>query len=91
MKRLHGPSKSVLPQKQQQIKELFGTDSEEEESVSKKEALRKRARERYEDILEITIDNEDFVSPNKVNHRTHTGAHFSSTKNTSTHFKYAYI
>lgn len=72
MKRLHGPSKSVLPQKQQQIKELFGTDSEEEESANKKEALRKKVRERYEDILEITIDNEDFVSPNKVNHITQT-------------------
>lgn len=87
MESQYGPSTIRIPiRKQKRIRELFGTDSEceETETNSRKvdpNAIRKLEEQLQQelcdltdsegdDVLEITIDNDYFNTPNKLSHLT---------------------
>lgn len=84
MEKQYGPStlrkKSML--KHNRMKQLFGSDSENEEIDRQKETNIQKLHEQLykeldnltesdcDDVLEITIDNDNFGTPNKVTHVT---------------------
>lgn len=110
METQYGPSSNrhKLIRKKQLMRDLFGTDSEEEQTnknqnktVNKnkklnaskiKQALIAQLREELhnstesesEDVLQITIENDHFVTPDKVLH-AHKSSSISPVANTSIH------
>lgn len=78
-----------MSKKEQLLKKLFGTESENESDTNKTKQTSPAQLESYNltdeesgDVLEITVDNDEFVTPTKLKALTHTPLLVSPLPNT---------